>query len=171
MYYLAVNLTISLSGRLSNIDEILSNVRDMYFINVILLPWGKQQSPKSYKHCSVLNVSSHLPLPILQQNLKNYSMTHIFIYVQFTHCPKMKMNGKVPISLSRTPRNFPNAKTRNDFFFDNWIFIWYLIQMDRTWGVRSFVPHCCIKCPQINRNIGLVLRHFRPTIFHELMTL
>ena len=41
-----------------------------------------------------------------------------------TNCSKMKMNGKktepVPIQLPKASTNFPNLKTRNDFFFYNW---------------------------------------------------
>ena len=43
----------------------------------------------------------------------------------------------VPIPLPRASRNFPNVKTRNDFFFHNWTseiiqFIRFGMQMDRT---------------------------------------
>ena len=43
----------------------------------------------------------------------------------------------VPIPLPRASRNFPDVKTRNDFFFHNWTseiipFIRFGMQMDRT---------------------------------------
>ena len=45
----------------------------------------------------------------------------------------------VPIPLPRASRNFPDVKTRNDFFFHNWTseiipFIRFGMQMDGTWN-------------------------------------
>ena len=80
----------------------------------------------------------------LSSNIASILFSEVF-FGAYTHRPKM--NGQnteqVPTPLPRAPRNFPNAKTRNEKQFDNWTleiipFIWYLIQMDRTERVNFF---------------------------------
>ena len=56
----------------------------------------------------------------------------------FTHCSKVKMNGKktekVPILLPRMARNFPGVKTRSNFFYD-----WTSSVLEGRWtGTRIF---------------------------------
>ena len=72
-------------------------------------------------------------------------LTSITLFVTENECQKTK---PVPIQLPRSSRNFPNVKTRNNFFFHNWTskiipFIRFGMQMDRTknffWDVKSCI--------------------------------
>jgi hypothetical protein len=60
-----------------------------------------------------------------------------FLHTLFESENERQKIEPVPIPLPRASRNFPDVKTRNDFFFHNWTseiipFIRFGIQMDRT---------------------------------------
>ena len=66
---------------------------------------------------------------------KNYNI--LIIYTLFESENERQKIEPVPIPLPRASRNFPDVKTRNNFFFHNWTseiipFIRFGMQMDRT---------------------------------------
>ena len=65
-------------------------------------------------------------------------------YTLFESENKRQKIEPVPIPLPRASRNFPDVKTRNDFFFHNWTseiipFIRFGMQMD---GTQNFFLRC-----------------------------
>ena len=68
---------------------------------------------------------------------RNDSVIYIAQYTLFETENERQKTKPVPILFPRASRNFPDVKTRNDFFFHNWTleiipFIRFGMQMDRT---------------------------------------